>query len=168
MKKIYIIAKIALICGIGLSVGAYAMQGTNIWDKIFNKDIDNITFDELKTARDELIKSELSPEEFDERGKKLKEAIIEKEKELPEISDKKQDIDTLIERIKRDIAFFEESIKYDQTINDKVRERQEIHLEKLKKFLPLVETKEKSYEEYFSEYENLRLKYIEDYKKLRD
>lgn len=105
MKKIYIIATIALICGIGLSVGAYAMQGTNIWDKIFNKDIDNITFDELKTARDELIKSELSPEEFDERGKKLKEAIIEKEKELPEISDKKQDIDTLIERIKRDIAF---------------------------------------------------------------
>lgn len=41
-------------------------------------------------------------------------------------------------------------------------------MEALRELLPLVETREKSYEEYFSEYENLRLKYIEDYKKLRD
>ncbi len=168
MKKTVIIVTIALICVIGLSVVAYAVQETNIWDKIFNNDNENITFDELDTARDELIKLELSPEEFDERGKKLKEVISDKEEDLPKIENQKQDTDTLIDRIKRDIAFFEESINYDQTINDKVRDRQETHIEDLQKLLPLVEAKEKSYEDYFSEYESLRLKYIEDYKELRD
>jgi|GEM_PF-2763253 len=171
MKKIYVILAIFLICGIGLSIGVYALQGENIWSKIYSKDIDNITFDDLKAARDELNKSNLSREEFEEREKKLKEAIMEKEeKEFPEISvsEVKQDVDTLIEKIKSDISFFEESIKYDQTINEKVRERQKIHVDNLKKLLSEVETKEKSYEEYFSEYENLRLKYVVDYQKLRN
>jgi len=88
MKKTHIVLTIALIGALGLSIGVYAAQGMGIWDKIFNKDIDNITFDELKAARDELNNLKLSPEEFDEWGKKLKEAIIEKEKELPKTTNK--------------------------------------------------------------------------------
>lgn len=161
MHNIYFIAILALICGIGLSV---AIQESNQQDKVINKSIHNITVDELKLGRGSSERIKLWPKGLSKWCKPLKTLSTEAEQELPETVSNKQDIDRLIDRIKRDIAFFEKTIENDKTMNN-ARVRQMTHLEGLKKLLFMLEKKEKSVDECFSEYETLRLKYIEDCKR---
>ena len=158
---------IILICIISLSVGVYAFRGTNVWDKIFKKDIDNISFEELDKAKDEHLKLNLSAEEQDQYSKMLKEAAYEKSKEISVVQ-KEPTLDTLIKKIERDIQFFEESINYDSTLNEHVKDLKKERVQELKDILILLKTKENSYEYYFSIYEEQRLKYIDKYRELRD
>lgn len=168
MKRVFFVVTIILVCVLSLSVGVYALNQENVWDKIFKKDLDNISFDELKEAKDEHLKLELSPQEADEYGKKLKEVISEKVDKSKIVEREESNIDTLIEQIENDIYFFEESINNDPTINDDVRSLKKQQVNILKSLLISVKAKEKNYEYYFGKYEKQRLEYIDKYKSLRD
>lgn len=165
MQSIYCIVMLSLLCCIGISV---TVKETNLWSRIFHKNVHEMTFNELETGQDRLIGMELSPDELKAQVQATGETILDNECEWSGFFNKKQNIDRLIDRIQRDIAFFEQSIESDKTLNDGVRERQRIHLESLRKLLPPLQNRERSYQECLSEYENLRQNYIESYKKLND
>ncbi|HHW21469.1 MAG TPA: hypothetical protein GXX26_01120 [Clostridiaceae bacterium] len=151
-----------LFFGVTLSV---AIQQLNAPGKSF-KDIDNISDEEIRTGRGLLLIKRLWPwYKLNGKGDKPhKRTVINEDVVLPAISNSNQEFERLSVRIERDIAFFEEIIDTKRAVDEQVRERQMQHLKNLKKLYALMEKREKSCEEYYSEYENLRLKYIKSYK----